>query len=144
MIDASGDIGVSEPPPGASGWRIGIAPLDAKAPPSRYLLLRNAAVTTSGDAFQFVEIADERYSHIVDPSTGLGLSHRSSVTVVAGDCMAADSLATAACVLGPKQGMELIEKTPGAAGLFVVARDGEAEAIASRRLKEFEIPGVSD
>jgi thiamine biosynthesis lipoprotein len=144
MIDASGDIGVSEPPPGASGWRIGIAPLDATAPPSRYLLLKNTAVTTSGGAFQFVEIAGERYSHIVDPRTGLGLTHRSSVTVVAGDCITADSLATAACVLGPKHGMDLVERTPGAAALFVVARDGVAEAIASRRLKDFEVPAGAD
>jgi thiamine biosynthesis lipoprotein len=60
MIDASGDVAVSGPPPGQPGWRIGIVPLDADAPPSRYLWLKHAALATSGDAFQFVEIAGKR------------------------------------------------------------------------------------
>ncbi|HVC97462.1 MAG TPA: FAD:protein FMN transferase, partial [Pirellulales bacterium] len=120
MIDASGDIVVGDPPPGAEGWRIGIAPLtDPKGPPSRFLLLKSASVTTSGDAFQHVEIGGKRYSHIVDPHTGLGLTDQSSVTVVARDGTTADSLATAVSVLGPMRGLELIERTAGAAALIV-------------------------
>ncbi len=93
LIDASGDILVGDAPPGAEGWKIGIAPLDAKdGPPSRYVLVKNAAVTTAGDAAQFVEIGGRRYSHIVDPHTGLGLSTHSSVTVIAPDCITADAL----------------------------------------------------
>ena len=72
LLDASGDIGVGDPPPGKEGWKIGIAPYAADAPPSRYLILANAAVTTSGDAFQHVDIGGKRYSHVVDPRTGLG------------------------------------------------------------------------
>jgi thiamine biosynthesis lipoprotein len=77
MIDGSGDIAVSAAPPGTSGWTIAIAPL-AGSPPiaSESLLLANAAVTTSGDAFQAVEIDGVRYSHIVDPLTGLGVVGR--------------------------------------------------------------------
>lgn len=139
LIDGSGDIGVSDAPPSAAGWRIGIAPLEPEAEPSRYLLLKNAAVTTSGDAFQFVEFDGTRYSHIVDPQTGLGLTDRSSVTVVARNCTVADSYATAVCVLGPERGMKLIEKTPGAAVLILRAADGKAETFESKRLKEFVV-----
>ncbi len=138
MVNASGDIGVSDPPPGAAGWKIGIAPLEKPdGPPSRYLLLANAAVTTSGDAFQYVEIDGQRYSHIVDPKTGLGLTDRMSVTVVARDCITADSYATAVCVLGPQLGLKLIEDTPGAAALMVQNLNGQLQTSESSRLKKF-------
>lgn len=124
LIDASGDIVCSAAPPGEKGWKIGIAPLtESKGPPSRYLWLVDRALTTSGDAFQHVEIEGKRYSHIVDPQTGLGLTTRSSVTVTAADCITADSLATAVSVLGPERGLKLIDATPGTAALFVVATD---------------------
>jgi len=129
LIDASGDIGVSNAPPGTTGWRVGVAPLDADKAPSRYLILKNRAVTTSGDAFQFVEIDGVRYSHIVDPRTGLGLTTHSSVTLIAPTCIVADSQATALCVLGPDKGMEFLRKhSPGAEALFVLgAQDNHAE-----------------
>lgn len=143
LVDASGDIGVSDPPPDVAGWKIGIAPLAPDKPPSRYLLLANAAVTTSGDAFQYVEIQGVRYSHIVDPRTGFGLTRRSAVGVVARDCITADSYATAVSVLGPKLGLELIEQTPAAAALIVQAADVKETSAApqifeSQRLKSFE------
>src|SRR5690606_33737492 len=101
MIDASGDIVLGDPPPGDRGWRIGIAPLESPdAPPSRFLVLRNASVATSGDAFQHVLIDGKRYSHIIDPHTGLGLTEPASVTVIAADGITADSLASAVNVLG--------------------------------------------
>lgn len=133
LIDASGDIGAAEPPPGESGWKIGIAPLHAAGPPSRYLSLRNSAVTTSGDAFQHVVIDGRRYSHIVDPRTGLGLTAPSSVTVLAADCITADSLATAVSVLGPERGLDLIDRTPHAAVLIVREDNGKVETHASQR-----------
>jgi len=82
-------------------------------------MLKNAAVSTSGDAYQFIEIGGRRFSHIVDPKTGLGLTRRTSVTVISVEGIAADSLATAACVLGPERGLQLIERTPNAAAIFV-------------------------
>lgn len=137
LIDGSGDIGVSDAPPGTSGWRIGVAPLEAEAEPSRFLVLKNAAVTTSGDAFQFVEFGGKRYSHIVDPATGLGLQDRASVTVVARDCTTADSYATAVCVMGPAGGLELIEATPNAAALIVRAIDNTVKTVESKRLRDY-------
>lgn len=133
LIDGSGDIGVSDAPPGSDGWKIGIAPLEPDAEPSRFIHLKNAAVTTSGDAWQNVEIDGKRYSHIVDPKTGLGLTERSSVTVIAPDCTTADSYATAVSVLGPERGLKLIEETPGAATLIVRVIDGQRETRESKR-----------
>ncbi|HQU43264.1 MAG TPA: FAD:protein FMN transferase [Pirellulales bacterium] len=136
LIDASGDILAAGPPPGEEGWRIGIAPLDAAGPPSRYLRLHDQAVTTSGDAFQHVVFDGQRYSHIVDPATGLGLTDQSSVTVIAADCITADSLATAVCVLGPQKGLRLIEETEHAAALIVRNRAGKVETVESSRFGE--------
>lgn len=140
LIDGSGDIGVSEPPPGSAGWRIGVAPLDADAEPSRYLLLKNAAVTTSGNAFQFVEIDGTRYSHIVDPQTGLGLTRSSAVTVIAQDCITADSYATAVCVLGHERGLQLISETPGSAVLIVTREGDRTTTVESPKFQEWLAP----
>jgi len=134
MVDASGDVAVSGPPPGTPGWRIAVAPLGRGAPQPaalpQPLVLAHSAVTTSGDAFQAVEIEGRRYSHIVDPRTGLGVEGPASVTVIAPDCMTADSLATAASVLGPEKGLALVAATPGCAALFV-RLEGEATQTAT-------------
>ena len=120
LVVAGGEVAVSAPPPGRKGWRIGIAPLESPdMPPTRFLLLHDAAVSTSGDAEQYVEIDGTRYSHIVDPRTGIGVVGRSSVTVVAPDATTSDGMATAVSVLGPEQGLELVRSTPGTAALIV-------------------------
>ena len=139
MVDASGDIAVTAAPPGALGWRIAMAPLrPAGTTPSpddtgEHLLLTHAAVTTSGDAFQAVEIDGRRYSHIVDPRTGVGVAGPAAVTVVAPDCTTADALATAASVLGPEQAAAVIAATPGCAARFVVMANGHMEHSQSPR-----------
>jgi thiamine biosynthesis lipoprotein len=97
------------------------------------LSLHDAAVSTAGDAEQFVEIGGRRYAHIVDPRTGLGVVDRCSVTVVARDGATADSLDTAVYVLGPDRGLPLVESTPGAAALIVrMTREGVQTLQSSR------------
>ena len=116
LVAGSGDMAAGDAPPDAPGWRIEVAALDvAGAPPAQVVHLANRAVATSGDVFQRVEIGGRRYSHIVDPRTGTGLTDHSLVTVLAPDCMTADGLATAVSVLGPERGLRLIEETPGTA-----------------------------
>lgn len=135
MIDASGDIGVSGPPPGSPGWRIEVAPLDPLATdaPRQTLVLVDAAVTTSGDARQGVEIDGIRYSHIVDPRTGIGVVGPAAVTVIAADCATADALATAASVLGPGEGLRAVAAEAGAAARFVWLEAGGAREARSPR-----------
>jgi len=136
LVDAGGDMALGDPPPDAPGWRIGVAPLEADGPPSRVLVLKNTAVATSGDLWQYVEIRGRRYSHIIDPRTGQALSERSSVTVVAPDGMTADGLASALSVLGPEKGLALADAMPGVAALIVRAPEGKVEVHESRRWKE--------
>jgi FAD:protein FMN transferase len=141
MIEAGGDLRLGDPPPGKAGWQIGVGQTDPKTPPRFYLELKNVAVSTSGDMWQYVVIAGKRYSHILDPRTGLGLTDRCQVTVVAPDGVTADGLSTAACVLGPRKGLELIEKTPGAAAYFLRAavNNEKIEEFSSRRWKDFSV-----
>jgi thiamine biosynthesis lipoprotein len=141
LVDASGDLAVGDPPPGRQGWRIAVAPLDRKdRGPRPSLVIANGAVATSGDAYQHVEIGGVRYSHIVDPKTGLGLTTSSSVTVIAPDGMTADALASAVSVLGPQRGLALIEETKGAAALVVQVEDSEPVTFVSERFEEFAAP----
>jgi thiamine biosynthesis lipoprotein len=139
LVNGSGDIVLGAPPPGETGWRIGVAPLEPNQPPSRFLRLAHCGVSTSGDAWQFVEIDKQRYSHIVDPKTGLGLTTRSSVTVIAPTGTAADGLATAASVLGVEQGLALVERTCGAACLMVCIENEKPQVHESRNWKKHEI-----
>ncbi len=142
LIDASGDIAASDPPPGKPGWLVAIIPLAEAGSPTRDLLLANAAVTTSGDAFQHVVLDGRRYSHIVDPKTGWGLTTQTAVTVIARDCITVDSLATAASVLGPDAGLALIHEVPGAAGFIVCNNAGQIETFETPDFKNHVTAGV--
>jgi thiamine biosynthesis lipoprotein len=120
LVAAGGDVAVSGPPPGAEGWKVGIANLgDPESKPKRVLLLHDAAVSTSGDQEQHVEIDGKRYSHIVDPRTGLGLLGRRSVTVVAPNGITSDSLTKVVSILGPEKGFKIIESQKGVSSLVV-------------------------
>jgi thiamine biosynthesis lipoprotein len=140
LVAGGGDIVVGDAPPGASGWRIGIAPLDNPlATPSHYLSLANGGVSTSGDTEQYVVIDGRRYSHIVDPKTGLGLTARMSCTVVVTGGATADGLATGLCVLGPERGLKVIEEIDGAAALYLIASDDGSSMVESKRFNAFTV-----
>ena len=136
----AGDIVAGDPPPEAEGWKVGIAPLDRPTGgSSRTLVLKKNAISTSGDAFQFVEIAGIRYSHIVDPQTGLGLTYRSSCTVIARDGSTADAMATAVSVLGAEKGLKLIEENDETDVLIVIATDQGTRVVESTKFRRHEV-----
>ena len=108
----------------------------------RVLHLKDAAVSTSGDAEQFVVIDGVRYSHIVDPKTGLGLTGRRSVTVIARHGISADSMTKMASIFPPEKAIEAIDKMEGVATLIVRKTDKGEEAFASTRFKDYLITPV--
>ncbi len=107
MVEMGGDIVVGARPPGMRGWRIAV-PVAGSV-----MELTDCAVSTSGDVEQFVEFAGVRYSHIVDPHTGLGLTRRIAVTVIAPRGELSDGLSTAISVMGEEAGKRLVERYPG-------------------------------
>lgn len=108
LIEAGGDLVVSGPPPNREGWRVQLPGADSSGT-TLTTTITHAAVSTSGDTEQSVEIDGTVYSHVVDPRTGLGLTHRLLVTVIADDGFTADGLATTIGVLGAEKGRDFLE-----------------------------------
>lgn len=113
LVAASGDLAFSNPPPGHRGWKIGIGEDGALT-----MELHNAAVSTSGSSQQHVDKGGVRYSHIIDPETGMGLTRDIRVSVIAPRAVTADGLATAISVLGEAKGRALIYGQPGVSAII--------------------------
>ena len=132
IVAVSGDLAIGDPPPGRKGWSVGVdASGEGAAGFTRVLELCNAAVSTSGDSSQNLEADGVRYSHIVDPATGMGLTQPIAVTVVAHRGIDADSWSTALSVLGPERGLALIEKHADLDALFAIGRDASFHTVES-------------
>ncbi len=138
MVAASGDIAAGDPPVGQRGWKVGIQSIDQQGRGiTESVWLAHAGISTSGDTEQFVAIGKERYSHIVDPKTGLGLTERIGVTIIARNATASDAWATAASVLGSQGAKAAIAQQPDKAALIIKLRGGEKECIQIGRFNSF-------
>jgi thiamine biosynthesis lipoprotein len=123
LADAGGDIVMSEPPPGKTGWTIGVnMPQQENQLWNQNLLLANCSVATSGDLYQFVSHKGKKYSHIIDPRSGYGVTSQRNVTVIAKDGTTADWLATACSILPIRKALGLAEKE-NAALLITILKD---------------------
>ncbi len=139
LVAASGDLAIGDPPPGRAGWTVAVASIVVtESAPTKMLLLHNVGVSTSGDAEQFVEIGGIRYSHIVDPRTGIGLTERIQTTVIAPNGTTSDALAKVVCVLGAKRGLAVADALPGVAALVLRIDDGVKQTIPSRRFNQIK------
>jgi FAD:protein FMN transferase len=122
-VDAGGDLAMKTQ--SNKPWKIGVTIPNSEELISRYLVLQNQAVATSGNMYQYVEINGKRYSHIVNPHTGLGVTHQRNVTVIAPDGATADWLATACSVLLVKKALKLIKSMPNCELLMAEIRKGK-------------------
>jgi thiamine biosynthesis lipoprotein len=125
LVAASGDLAFSEAPSVEKGWKVAIDALP------QALLLTNGAISTSGAAEQNFEVNGVRYSHILDPQTGLGLTSNITTTVIAPRGLDADGLATAINVLGIDRGLAFIEDQAGCAA--IVSQGGQVRESTSFR-----------
>lgn len=124
LVDIGGEVRAEGKNPAGRDWRVGIEVPDPATMGGiqRVLNLDAAAVATSGDYRNFIELDGDRYSHTIDPRTGQPVRHAlASVTVVHASTMWADGLATALNVLGPEDGFRLAEDLELAA-LFLIRR----------------------
>ena len=104
------------------------------------LPLSDAAVSTSGDYERYFEADGVRYHHILNPKTGHSAGEVHSATLIAADATTTDGLSTSVFVLGPKQGMALVESLPGVEAVIV---DKKGRLLYSRGLRRPEGPARS-
>lgn len=153
LVDAGGDIAVGARPPGEPGWSIALPILgrDGHAIPGDgvdaiRLRLEHAAVATSGDAFQYLELDGVRYSHVLDPKSGLGIPAPTpdsirSVTVIAPRGSIADALASTLSALPTEAGLALVESWDGCAARIVEVNGGTTRLHETQGFEPFVDPG---
>ncbi len=107
FIEIGGDFVMGEAPPGTPGWRVLI---ENASEDWREATLAEVSVASSGDTMQFVEIDGVRYSHHVDPRTGMGITNRIAATIIAPNTVLTDGISTAVCVLGAEAGAAFLER----------------------------------
>ena len=126
MVQAGGEVIVGDAPPGSSGWKVSVNAADVGeggAPCT--LLLHNAAVSTSGDEHQFLDLNGHRYSHVINPQTGWALEGASSTTVIARDSTTADALCTTFSLMPVADGTKAAESVPGVEVFWVREVEGK-------------------
>ena len=118
LVNAGGDMASAGEALGGDAWRIALQ--DPRVPDGSLgvVRLQGESIATSGDYMQFLT-PDMSLHHILDPRTGLSPEHTSGVSVVAPSAMAADALSTATLVLGPGEGMELLDRLDGIEGMII-------------------------
>ena len=138
LINAGGDIRAIGDKDGRP-WRVGIQdPRDPDQPDIvETLALRDYSVATSGNYRQFYEIKGKRHSHIVDPRTGMTADAADSVTVIAPTAAEADAWATALSVLGPKDGLRIVDSKPELECLLIHIVNGKLKETVSKGFKRF-------
>jgi thiamine biosynthesis lipoprotein len=113
IINASGDLTTWGYQPDGEPWTIGISNPDHPQDAFSYLGISNKAVATSGNYEKYVMIGGKKYSHTIDPKTGLPISGIKSVTVIADNAEFADAMATPIAVMGIEAGLFMVNQIPG-------------------------------
>jgi thiamine biosynthesis lipoprotein len=141
IIDAGGDVYALGGKSAEEAWRVAIE----NPPPGddRYIILGvcDRGVATSGDYRRGFTIADKHYSHIIDPRTAMPAENVPSATVIAADLTTADVLATAVSVLGPDEGLRLIDSLPGTEALIIYRQAAMLRAVASKGFARYVVEG---
>jgi len=123
IVNAAGDLTTWGFQPDGRPWTIGIAHPDAADQPFSVLEISNAAVATSGNYEKFVMIGGKKYSHTIDPKTGLPVSGIKSVTIVSTNAEIADAMATPVMVMGIEVGLDLINQMAQIACIIIDDHD---------------------
>jgi thiamine biosynthesis lipoprotein len=112
IINASGDLSAWGLQPNGTKWTIGVANPESPNSAFSFMEISNKAVATSGNYEKFVTINGKKYSHTIDPKTGLPITGIKSVTIITSNAEFADAMATPIAVMGIKAGLFLIDQIP--------------------------------
>lgn len=133
LIDAGGDVTLGDPPPGRDTWTTAVPKsITREGTEVIRLEMANRSVATSGDLYQFAMVDGVRYSHIMDPKTGLGSTLQIQATVLSRSGTHADAWASVLSLMRPKEGIKFIEQVEGTEViLFVRDEDSVREFMSS-------------
>ncbi|MEN2490357.1 FAD:protein FMN transferase [Flavobacterium sp. B11] len=131
IINASGDLSAWGLQPDGRKWTIGVADPDSPNAAFSYMEISNKAVATSGNYEKFVTIDGKKYSHTIDPKTGLPITGIKSVTIIASNAEFADAMATPIAVMGIKAGLFLIDQIPD---LYCIIIDDHNKIYTSKNI----------
>lgn len=141
LVSGGGDMVAGDPPPGQPGWKVEVGVFDGPgAPPPRFVALKHQALATSGDVFQRAEIGGVRYSHIVDPRTGIGLTDHSLVTMIGPEGMTVDALSKVVSVLGASKAFPILREFRGVESLVMRAPQGTVECTETAGFRRWTWP----
>lgn len=132
IINASGDMATWGMNLNNNFWKIGVQNPMKPQKPLDVLNVQNAAMTTSGSYEKFVLIGDKRYSHIINPKTGIPATGLISVTVIGPNAEFANGLSTSLMVLGVEEGLKVLKEFPAYASLMMTD-EGELKRSSNYR-----------
>lgn len=124
LINASGDLLCWGCPPNNSSWEVNIPQPDNRLYGAVRFNIPEGSIVTSGDYEHYVMVEGERHSHIIDPRTALPIRDLRSVSVLSPNPEFADAMATAISVLGPDDGVDLVDRLHGIE-CFIIDSSGE-------------------
>ena len=110
IVNASGDLAVWGYQPDGSPWTIGIVNPNVANQIFSYMAVTDMAVATSGNYEKYILVNGKKYSHTIDPRTGLPVTGIKSVTIVAPNAELADAMATPVMIMGIKAGLHMINQ----------------------------------
>ena len=123
IVNAAGDLTAWGYQPDGSPWTIGVADPNASRHAFSYLQITNTSVATSGNYEKYVMINGEKYSHTIDPKTGLPVTGIKSVTIICPNAEIADAMATPVMIMGIRVGLDLINQVKGIECIIVDDHD---------------------
>jgi FAD:protein FMN transferase len=123
LVDFGHDLRALGAPTAKPAWHVGLEDVNTPGTYRGSIGLRDRGVACSGDYIRNFSIGGRRYGHIIDPRTGWPVSNGClQVTIVASNCLFAGVLSTAAFILGPTEGIKLVQEHLGAQGLILTER----------------------
>ena len=110
IVNASGDLTTWGLQPNGDEWTVGIANPNISGEVFSFLKISGLAVATSGNYEKFIMIDGKKYSHTIDPRTGLPVTGIKSVTIITKNAEIADAMATPVTIMGVKAGLHMINQ----------------------------------
>jgi len=132
VVNASGDLTTWGMQPDGSIWTIGIVHPEYANSVFSYMNISGLSVATSGNYEKFIMIGGKKYSHTINPRTGLPVSGIKSVTIVSTNAEIADAMATPVMIMGIEAGLDMINQIKDIEAIVI---DDNNKLYASNNIK---------